>query len=108
MLKFRVLTVHAGLVPGRAAESIISTFLAFLYTSGVACALANTKDTQSLKTLTPQVLSPEPLTLGTAPPPLSNSWIISIIWLYIALSRTPNIDCYWGEAVQDPTLTPKP
>ena len=35
--------------------------------------------------------------LGTAP--LSNSWIISIIWLYIALNRTPNIDCYWGGAV---------
>ena len=32
-------------------------------------------------------------------PPLSNSWIISIIWLYIALNRTPNIDCYWGGAV---------
>ena len=31
--------------------------------------------------------------LGTA---LSNSWIISIIQLYIALNRTPNIDCYWG------------
>ena len=31
--------------------------------------------------------------LGTALP-LSNSWIIVIIWLYIALSRTPNIDCY--------------
>ena len=29
-------------------------------------------------------------------PPLSNSWIIIIIWLYIALHRTPNIDCYWG------------
>ena len=28
--------------------------------------------------------------------PLSNSWIINIIWLYIALNRTPNIDCYWG------------
>ena len=34
--------------------------------------------------------------LGTAP--LSNSWII-IIWLYIALNRTPNIDCYWVGAV---------
>ena len=33
-------------------------------------------------------------------PPLSNSWIIFIIWLYIALNnRTPNIDCYWVEAV---------
>ena len=35
--------------------------------------------------------------LGTAP--LSNSWIIIIIWLYIALNRTPNIDCYWVGAV---------
>ena len=32
-------------------------------------------------------------------PPLSNSWIITIIWLYIALNRTPNIDCYWVGAV---------
>ena len=31
--------------------------------------------------------------------PLSNSWIIIIIWLYIALSRTPNIDSYWVGAV---------
>ena len=38
--------------------------------------------------------------------PLSNSWIISIIWLYIALNRTPNIDCYWVGAVPD--LNPKP
>ena len=29
-------------------------------------------------------------------PPLSNSWITIIIWLYIALNRTPNIDCYRG------------
>ena len=36
--------------------------------------------------------------LSTAPP-LSNSWIIIIIWLYIALNRTPNIDCYWVGAV---------
>ena len=32
-------------------------------------------------------------------PPLSNSWITVIIWLYIALNRTPNIDCYWVGAV---------
>ena len=32
-------------------------------------------------------------------PPLSNSWIIILIWLYIALNRTPNIDCYWVGAV---------
>ena len=35
---------------------------------------------------------------------LSNSWIIHIIWLYIALNRTPNIDCYWVGAV--PNLHP--
>ena len=29
-------------------------------------------------------------------PPLSTSRIINIVWLYIALSRTPNMDCYWG------------
>ena len=29
-------------------------------------------------------------------PPLSNSWIIKIVWLYIALNGTLNIDCYWG------------
>ena len=32
-------------------------------------------------------------------PPLSNSWIINVISLYIALNRTPNIDCYWVGAV---------
>ena len=32
-------------------------------------------------------------------PPLSNSWIILIIWCYIALNRTPNIHCYWVGAV---------
>ena len=32
-------------------------------------------------------------------PTLSNSWIISIKWSYIALSRTPDIDCYWVGAV---------
>ena len=36
--------------------------------------------------------------LGWVLPPLSNSWIILIFitLLYIALNRTPNIDCYWG------------
>ena len=29
-------------------------------------------------------------------PHITNSWIISIIWSYIALNRTPDIDCYWG------------
>ena len=32
-------------------------------------------------------------------PPLSNSWIIIRVRLYIALNRTPNIDCYWVGAV---------
>ena len=41
--------------------------------------------------------------LGTAP--LSNSWIISIIWLYIALNRTPSIDCYWEGAVPKINVT---
>ena len=27
--------------------------------------------------------------------PLTNSWIIDIMWLYIALNRIPSIDCYW-------------
>ena len=27
-------------------------------------------------------------------PPLTNSWIILIVGLYIALNMTPNIDCY--------------
>ena len=37
--------------------------------------------------------------LGWVLPPLSNSWIIIIIWLYVALHRTPNVDCYWVGAV---------
>ena len=36
---------------------------------------------------------------GWVLPPLSSSGIISTIWLYIALNRTPNIDCYWVGAV---------
>ena len=32
-------------------------------------------------------------------PPLTNSWIIIIVRLYIAFNRTPNIDCYWVGAV---------
>ena len=32
-------------------------------------------------------------------PHLSNSWIMHVIWVYIALNRTPNIDCYWVGAV---------
>ena len=30
----------------------------------------------------------------------SNSWIRIIIWLYIALNRTPNKNCYWGGSTQ--------
>ena len=48
-----------------------------------------------------EALSPTPWVL----PPLSNSWITIIIWLYIALNRTPNIDCYWVGAV--PNLYPR-
>ena len=29
-------------------------------------------------------------------PPLTNGWITNILWLYLALNRTPTIDCYWG------------
>ena len=36
--------------------------------------------------------------LGTGPP-VSNSWITIILWLYIALNMTPNIDCYSEGAV---------
>ena len=32
-------------------------------------------------------------------PPVSNSWIITKMWVYVALNRTHNIDCYWGGAV---------
>ena len=45
---------------------------------------------------------PKPYTLkglGWVLPPLSNSWIMTVIWLYIALNRTPNVDCYWVGAV---------
>ena len=45
-------------------------------------------------------LHPKPWVL----PPFSNSWIINIIWVYIALNGTPNIDCYWVGAV--PNLNP--
>ena len=37
-------------------------------------------------------LNPKPWVL---PPSLTNSWIIDTIWFYIALNRTPNLDCYW-------------
>ena len=32
-------------------------------------------------------------------PPLSNSWRINILWLYIALNRTPSLGCHWVGAV---------
>ena len=32
-----------------------------------------------------------------------------MIWVYIALNRTPNIDCYWVGAVPNvDSLSPKP
>ena len=37
--------------------------------------------------------------LGWILPPLSKSWIITLKWFYIALTGTPNIDCYWVGAV---------
>ena len=42
-------------------------------------------------------------------PPLSNSWILSIfiMGLYIALNRTPNIDCYCVGAVPNLNLNPR-
>ena len=39
-------------------------------------------------------------------PPLSYGWTITIIGLYIALNRTPNIDGYWVGAV--PKIYPTP
>ena len=32
-------------------------------------------------------------------PPLSNSWVIFIIWIYGALNSSPNTDCYCMGAV---------
>ena len=46
-----------------------------------------------------------PLDLGYCPP-LSNSRIIIVIWIYVALHRTPNVDCYRVVAV--PNLDPIP
>ena len=40
-------------------------------------------------------------------PPLTNSWIIVIICLYIALNRTPNINCYLGGGGAVPNVNPK-
>ena len=57
----------------------------------------------NLKPSTTLTRTPEILHLGYCPP-LSNSWAILIMWLYIALNRTPNIDCYWVGAV--PKLHP--
>ena len=47
-----------------------------------------------------RTLNPKPWVL----PPLSNSWIIHMRRLYIALNRTPNMDCYCVGAV--PNLKP--
>ena len=35
------------------------------------------------------------LEIGYCPPSVT-VWIINMIWFYIALNRTPSIDCYWG------------
>ena len=42
--------------------------------------------------------------------PLSNSWIIMYnMVIYIALNRTPNMDCYWVGAVPNvDSLSPTP
>ena len=56
--------------------------------------------------MTPRTLYVGKHGLGTAP--LSNSWIIIIIGFYIALSRTPNIDCYWVGAVPKPWYSSVP
>ena len=45
-----------------------------------------------------------PFFLDTAP--LRNSWIIIIVWLYIALNRTPNIDWYCGGGGAVPNFFP--
>ena len=56
---------------------------------------------RAVKAVSPKTLNPKPWVL----PPHSNSWIMITIWLYIALKRTPTIDCYWVGAV--PNLNPK-
>ena len=38
--------------------------------------------------------------------PLSNSWIIFIVWLHIAIHRSPNINCCWVGAVPNLDLKP--
>ena len=45
-------------------------------------------------------LNPKPWVL-----PISNSWIVNIIWLYTALNRAPNIDYYWVGEVPNLNLT---
>ena len=45
-------------------------------------------------------LKPLSIVIGSVlPPPLSNSWIMNILWLHIALNRTLNIDGYWVGAI---------
>ena len=60
--------------------------------------MANSMDNEMEAGVT---LNPKPWVL----PPLSNSWMIVILWLYIALNRTPTIACHWVGAV--PNLKPK-
>ena len=59
---------------------------------------------QSHTPFSQKLSDPKPRLQSWVLPPLSNSWIINIIWLYIALDRTPNMDCYWVGAV--PNLNP--
>ena len=61
--------------------------------------LAATRVITGLSLITP---TPRMQTICWVLPPLSNSWIIIILWLYIALNRTLNIDCYWVGAVPKP------
>ena len=49
--------------------------------------------------LTARVMQLVDIPISWVLPPLSNSWIIHILWLYIALNRTPTIDCSWVGAV---------
>ena len=49
-------------------------------------------------TITPETWC-QTLGLGWIQPPLSNSWMMNIIWLYIELNKTPNIDYRWVGAV---------
>ena len=78
-----------------------STTMMFLKVRGLRSSMKPKFEPQTLNLIFsyPEKCKPSVL------PPLSNSWIRIIIWLYIALNRTPNIYCYWVGAV--PNLNPK-